>query len=44
MFFHILFAVAKGLLEMDGFVLRREQPAQKTDTSSCCSEQSPPSC
>jgi len=36
MFFQILFAVVKGLLEMDGFVIRGEQPVQKTDSADCC--------
>lgn len=36
MFFQIMFAVVKGLLEMDGFVVRGEQPVQKTSCADCC--------
>lgn len=37
MFFHILFSVFKGLLEMDGYVVDKK-PAAENATEACCPE------
>lgn len=38
MFFHILFTVFKGLLEMDGYVVDKK-PTPESSGKDCCPEQ-----